>query len=103
DGPAERRFGIARSRCDVRPTHAWEIDRVDRESVSDTGNDELEVIKLRSHRVQQDQRWTGTRLQVPQARPVGKHGVLDLARPSPGAGVVAVRLQSDSDGAHAES
>jgi hypothetical protein len=39
---------------------------------------ELEVIELRADRVQQDQVWAGTGLQVPHARPVGERRALDF-------------------------
>src|SRR5213080_4926988 len=85
-------LGVARARHDVGPAHAGHVDRVNREGVGDLRDYELEVIELGADRVQQDQRRrTGTRLQVPQARPVAELGVLDLPRRGPRPGVVAVR------------
>src|SRR2546428_13256176 len=60
--------------------------------MEDSRDHELEVIELGADRVQQDQcRRAGTRLQVPQTRPVAELGVLDLPRRGPCPGVVAVR------------
>src|SRR5213080_3713129 len=85
-------LGVARARRDVRPAHAGHVDRVNGEGVGDLRDRELEVIELGADRVQQDQcRRAGTRLQVPQTRPVAELGVLDLPRRGPCPGVVAVR------------
>jgi hypothetical protein len=76
---AERRLGVTRARPDVGPAHSGQVDSVDGEGLQNPRDHQLEVIELRADRVQQDQRRPGTRPQVPQARPVGECGVLDLS------------------------
>ena len=53
DRGSQRGFLVAGAGDDVGPAHAREVDRIDRERIGDSRDDELEVVELRAHRMHQ--------------------------------------------------
>ena len=52
DGTPQRMLRVIRARCDVRPTHAGKVDRMDGKGIGELRDHELEVIELRANGVQ---------------------------------------------------
>jgi hypothetical protein len=92
DRCSQGRFLITGAGDDVRPAHPREVERVDRERVGELRNDELEVVQLRAHRVQQDQGWAASDAQVADARSAAQHDVADLPVFAPRLRVCVLRV-----------
>jgi hypothetical protein len=90
DGGPKGGLLVAGAWDDVGPAHAGQVDGIDRERIGDPRDDQLEVVELRPHDVQQRQGRTASGPQV--AHPaVRELNVADLAVRTPGLGVPAGR------------
>jgi hypothetical protein len=100
DRGSQRRLLVAGAGGDVRPAHAREVDRVDRERVGDLRDDELEVVELCAHRVHQDQGLATADAQVADARAAAQHDVADLPAFAPCLRVVVRRFVDSATSSH---